>query len=58
MIHVAFDCGGVIIAKPDTYGQGLPSLEFECVRCGQIVGNIAGVSLPEKSEALGEVPVV
>lgn len=53
MIHVAFECGGNVVAKDDTYGQGLPSLEFECERCGKIVGGIAGVSLDIK---LDEVP--
>lgn len=37
LIH---DCGGNVIALPDTYGQGKMRVEFVCEKCDKIIGHL------------------
>ena len=43
LIHTAFGCGGEVVAHYETYGRGLPCVEFICEGCGHIIGGVSDV---------------
>lgn len=54
IIHNDGECEGEIKVTNETYGKGLPQIEFECTKCGQHLGNLPDCRVENELDDLFE----